>query len=80
MWVMDPMTFARFFVLEGIFISAPYLVNVHLFCIFRQDIVLCRKHRGLADKIARERDSAQLQSEVVYWSGAWEVEEFLTSS
>ncbi|KAF8124952.1 putative phosphatase-domain-containing protein [Boletus edulis] len=44
----------------------------------RQDVVLCRRFRGLERKIADERakgDASRLQCTVEYWSGAWEVEE-----
>ncbi|KAG8213566.1 phosphatase phospho-type [Butyriboletus roseoflavus] len=43
-----------------------------------QDVVLCRRFRGLEHKIANERakgSTSRLQCTVEYWSGAWEVEE-----
>lgn len=43
-----------------------------------QDIVLCRRFRGLEYKIAEEcakGASSRLRCTVEYWSGAWEVEE-----
>ncbi|KAH9954129.1 phosphatase phospho-type [Russula dissimulans] len=40
-----------------------------------QDLVLCRKYRGLEHRIAREGKSAGLVCQVRYWAGAWEVEE-----
>lgn len=42
----------------------------------RQDIVLCRSYRGLADRIMKEGEGTGLQCQVLYWTGAWEVEEF----
>ena len=38
----------------------------------RQDLVLCRSHRGLEARIKRE---GGLRCGVRYWAGAWEVEE-----
>ncbi|KAF8740794.1 hypothetical protein AX14_007170 [Amanita brunnescens Koide BX004] len=38
----------------------------------KQDLVLCRNFRGLSRRIAKGED---LQCQVKYWSGAWEVEE-----
>ncbi|KAH0827366.1 putative phosphatase-domain-containing protein [Lanmaoa asiatica] len=43
-----------------------------------QDVVLCRRFRGLERKIADERakgPTSRLRCTVEYWSGAWEVEE-----
>ncbi|KAI9572325.1 phosphatase phospho-type [Boletus coccyginus] len=43
-----------------------------------QDVVLCRRFRGLEHRIAGERakgPSSRLSCTVEYWSGAWEVEE-----
>lgn len=43
-----------------------------------QDVVLCRRFRGLERKIADERakgSASRLVCTVEYWSGAWEVEE-----
>jgi len=40
-----------------------------------QDILLCRRHRGLEQKIAK---LGGLKCQVKYWSGAWEVEEIFT--
>lgn len=43
-----------------------------------QDVVLCRRFRGLERKIADERakgSTSRLRCTVEYWSGAWEVEE-----
>ena len=43
-----------------------------------QDVVLCRRFRGLEHRIADERakgPSSRLSCTVEYWSGAWEVEE-----
>ncbi|KAG1746195.1 putative phosphatase-domain-containing protein [Suillus lakei] len=37
-----------------------------------QDMVLCRRFRGLEGRISREGDH---QYQVKYWAGAWEVEE-----
>lgn len=41
----------------------------------RQDMVLCRKMRGLERRIAREGETAGLKCQVKYWEDAWEVEE-----
>jgi len=46
-----------------------------------QDVVLCRRFRGLERKIADERSkgsASRLACTVEYWSGAWEVEEKFT--
>ncbi|KAG9316221.1 phosphatase phospho-type [Chiua virens] len=43
-----------------------------------QDVVLCRRFRGLERNIAEERargSASRIQCTVEYWSGAWEVEE-----
>jgi len=44
-----------------------------------QDIVFCRRFRGLerkiADEISKGEDYSRLKCNVEYWSGAWEVEE-----
>ncbi|KZP18724.1 hypothetical protein FIBSPDRAFT_863517 [Athelia psychrophila] len=39
-----------------------------------QDIVLCRRYRGLEQKIIKQ---GGLKCQVIYWAGAWEVEEIL---
>jgi len=41
----------------------------------RQDIVFCRKYRGLEHRVTEEGKSAGLKCQVQYWAGAWEVEE-----
>jgi len=41
----------------------------------KQDQVLCRRNRGLQGRIEREGQKEGLKCEVVYWAGAWEVEE-----
>jgi hypothetical protein len=40
-----------------------------------QDLVLCRRFRGLERKIASRPDDVKCG--VKYWTGAWEVEEIL---
>ncbi|KAG1715756.1 hypothetical protein ID866_1424 [Astraeus odoratus] len=40
-----------------------------------QDMVLCRRFRGLERRIAQEGASEGLKCQVQYWAGAWEVEE-----
>ena len=40
-----------------------------------EDIVLCRRYRGLEKRIANEGESAGMKCKVLYWAGAWEVEE-----
>ena len=41
----------------------------------RQDIVLCRQHRGLQKRIEKEGEHLGLKCQVKYWEDAWEVEE-----
>ena len=43
----------------------------------RQDVVLCRRYRGLYDLIRPYVDEGRLHPRVEYWTGAWEVEELL---
>jgi len=40
-----------------------------------QDLALVRKGRGLETRIANEGQTAGLACQVMYWGGAWEVEE-----
>lgn len=40
-----------------------------------QDLVFCRRHRGLEKRIANEADK-DLKAKVQYWAGAWEAEEY----
>jgi len=40
-----------------------------------QDMVLCRRHRGLDHRITQEGKREGLVCQVRYWAGAWEVEE-----
>jgi pyridoxal phosphate phosphatase PHOSPHO2 len=40
-----------------------------------QDMVLCRRFRGLEGRIAREGERLGLKCQVKYWAGAWEAEE-----
>lgn len=42
---------------------------------FSQDMVLCRRYRGLEKRIAKDGDKDGLKCQVKYWAGAWEVEE-----
>jgi len=41
----------------------------------RQDMVFCRRFRGLENRIKREGEREGLLCQVRYWAGAWEVEE-----
>lgn len=40
-----------------------------------QDMVLCRKYRGLEGRINHNRE--QVKCQIKYWAGAWEMEELL---
>jgi len=40
-----------------------------------QDIVFCRTYRGLQQRIEKEGKSKGLKCNVIYWGGAWEIEE-----
>ncbi|KZT10958.1 uncharacterized protein LAESUDRAFT_809809 [Laetiporus sulphureus 93-53] len=40
-----------------------------------QDMVLCRRHRGLEKLITGYEEESRLKCQVRYWAGAWEVEE-----
>ena len=42
-------------------------------------MVLCRSHRGLEKRIARDGEKEGLKCQVKYWAGAWEVEEIFKS-
>ncbi|KAH7929823.1 hypothetical protein BV22DRAFT_1029000 [Leucogyrophana mollusca] len=44
-----------------------------------QDMVLCRRFRGLEHRIAKEGEERGLKCQVKYWAGAWEVEEIFAS-
>ncbi|KAJ3519774.1 hypothetical protein NMY22_g13045 [Coprinellus aureogranulatus] len=44
-----------------------------------QDLVLCRSHRGLAARIAKEGQAKGLKPKIQYWAGAWEVEEIFAT-
>ena len=47
--------------------------NTHSsFAINSQDYVLCRRYRGLEQKIVTD---GGLKCHIKYWAGAWEVEE-----
>jgi pyridoxal phosphate phosphatase PHOSPHO2 len=43
-----------------------------------QDIVLCRRYKGLESRIANEGEKEGMKCQVRYWAGAWEVEEIFT--
>ena len=43
----------------------------------RQDIVFCRRYRGLYNLIKPYEDEGRLHCQVAYWTGAWEAEELL---
>ncbi|KAF9454055.1 hypothetical protein P691DRAFT_693775 [Macrolepiota fuliginosa MF-IS2] len=40
-----------------------------------QDIIFCRRHRGLQKRIEAEAKKEGLKCQIQYWAGAWEVEE-----
>jgi pyridoxal phosphate phosphatase PHOSPHO2 len=40
-----------------------------------EDVVLCRRYRGLEKRIAKEGERSGLKAKIAYWAGAWEVEE-----
>lgn len=40
-----------------------------------QDIVFCRTNRGLQKRIEKEGELKGLKCNVIYWGGAWEIEE-----
>jgi len=40
-----------------------------------QDVLFCRRHRGLEQRIAKEGKQSGIKCEVQYWAGAWELEE-----
>ncbi|KAF6763102.1 phosphatase phospho-type [Ephemerocybe angulata] len=44
-----------------------------------QDLVLCRSHRGLSSRIAKEGKAKGLKPTIQYWAGAWEVEEIFAT-
>ena len=45
----------------------------------RQDLVLCRSHRGLQRRIDKEGAERGLKPKIQYWAGAWEVEEIFAT-
>ncbi|KAJ2917741.1 hypothetical protein MD484_g2639, partial [Candolleomyces efflorescens] len=44
-----------------------------------QDLVLCRSHRGLSQRIHKEGKEQGLKPKIQYWAGAWEVEEIFST-
>ena len=42
-------------------------------------MVLCRRHRGLEKRIAKDGAKDGMKCQVKYWAGAWEVEEIFKS-
>ncbi|KAI0048259.1 hypothetical protein FA95DRAFT_1539953 [Auriscalpium vulgare] len=42
------------------------------------DMVFCRQYRGLQKRIAKEGEEEGLKCQIVYWAGAWEVEEIFS--
>ncbi|KAJ8522453.1 hypothetical protein ONZ45_g964 [Pleurotus djamor] len=40
-----------------------------------QDMILCRRFRGLEKRIVTDGEKLGMQCQVKYWAGAWEVEE-----
>lgn len=51
--------------------SHPFINSI----LSSQDIVLCRRHRGLEKLIPPFEQEGRLNCQVRYWAGAWEVEE-----
>ncbi|KAH6914377.1 phosphatase phospho-type [Coprinopsis sp. MPI-PUGE-AT-0042] len=45
----------------------------------KQDLVLCRSHRGLQRRIEKEGEEKGLKVQKKYWGGAWEVEEIFAT-
>ena len=43
----------------------------------RQDVVFCRRYRGLYNLIKPYEEEGRLHCGFRYWTGAWEVEELL---
>lgn len=43
----------------------------------RQDVVFCRRYRGLYNLIKEYEEEGRLHPRVEYWTGAWEVEALL---
>jgi len=43
-----------------------------------QDMVLCRRYRGLEKRITIDGEKDGLKCQVKYWAGAWEVEEIFS--
>jgi pyridoxal phosphate phosphatase PHOSPHO2 len=43
--------------------------------LFSQDMIFCRRYRGLEHRITHEGKKAGLVCQIRYWAGAWEVEE-----
>jgi pyridoxal phosphate phosphatase PHOSPHO2 len=52
--------------------SASLFTRISSLRLRSQDMVLCRRFRGLEGRISREGGQ---QCQVKYWAGAWEVEE-----
>ena len=46
---------------------------------FSQDTVLCRRLKGLVDRIKEEGPKDGLKCQVQKWTEAWEVEEYFNS-
>jgi pyridoxal phosphate phosphatase PHOSPHO2 len=53
--------------------SNDYKLNNNVFS--SQDMVLCRRYRGLENRIAADGEKDDLKCQMKYWGGAWEVEE-----
>ena len=51
--------------------------NRHDDCDSRQDVVFCRRYRGLYNLIKEYEEEGRLHPSVQYWTGAWEVEALL---
>ena len=47
------------------------------FTFLRQDVVFCRRYRGLYNLIKPYEDEGRLHCSVQYWTGAWEAEALL---
>ena len=73
------MTSVLFFACGGGCCSVSFISSIPLtFDYDSQDMVLCRRLRGLEHRIAQEGEKEGLKCQVKYWAGAWEVEEIFT--
>lgn len=47
------------------------------FLVPSQDVALVRAYRALQRRIEKEGDKTPVKAKIVFWGGAWEVEDFL---